>query len=416
MTSRKLQTISRKAVDRLFKWETDIGKNSGKHSVEVLDLFSGCGGLSLGFDAVSGPGSKVRIAGAVDKNPIALESYKRSLGGETFCTDIRVLEETPKVFEDFKNKVGFSKKLPLVIVGGPPCQGFSAHRKKSWDKPDSRNDLLIVFARLALRLNADAIVMENVPEIFSKKYWDYFTITRELLIKNGYVVKQKIYNCAGFGVPQERFRAVVIAMKKNFLMPVPFLPSTKYRTVREAIAMLPPVSPGSANPSDYLHRCAAHRKSTIDVIKSVPTNGGSRPSGIGPKCLDRVKGFYDVYGRLHWDRPSITITHYARNPASGRFTHPEQNRGLTAREAARLQGFPDSFFFNGDFDTIFSQIGEAVPPPLAAGIAATVLYFLTNETKPCETTDENDLISGPISNSFGSVIAGIKGKDRAFKS
>lgn len=88
----------------------------------------------------------------------------------------------------------------------------------------------------------------------------------------------------------------------------------------------------------------------------IPLDGGSRPAGVGPKCLQNFKGFADVYGRLYWNKPSITITHYARNPASGRFVHPEQHRGLTAREAARLQSFPDNYEFCGGFDDIFRQI------------------------------------------------------------
>lgn len=141
-------------------------------------------------------------------------------------------------------------------------------------------------------------------------------------------------------------------MKHDFLLPVGFLSPGEYKTVRDAISNLPVVAAGVAPPNDPMHKSASHKQSTIDVIKQVPHNGGNRPIGVGPKCLDKIKGFSDVYGRLYWDKPSITITHYARNPASGRYTHPEQNRGLTAREAALLQSFPFGFEFTGKFDDI----------------------------------------------------------------
>jgi DNA (cytosine-5)-methyltransferase 1 len=157
-----------------------------------------------------------------------------------------------------------------------------------------------------------------------------------------------------------------------------------------------------------MHRSAAHRKTTIDVIKAIPKNGGSRPNGVGPKCLQDFKGFADVYGRLAWDRPAITITHYARNPASGRFVHPEQNRGLTMREAARLQSFPDGFEFTGGFDDIFRQIGEAVPPLLSLSVAASTLAALKGEVH----SGIEKLVTEPVNDSFAGVIAGIKNSRR----
>ena len=183
--------------------------------------------------------------------------------------------------------------------------------------------------------------------------------------------------------------------------------------MRDAISKLPTVAAGIADPNDPMHKSAAHKKSTIDVIKQVPHDGGSRPEGIGPACLDRVKGFSDVYGRLYWDKPSITITHYARNPASGRFTHPEQDRGLTAREAALLQSFPNEFEFTGKSDDIYRQIGEAVPPMLSSAIAANVLIeLLSIEPNDDEIALSPQSINEPVSSSYSSVIAGIKMKNQ----
>ena len=191
-------------------------------------------------------------------------------------------------------------------------------------------------------------------------------------------------------------------------MPEARLKPSEFQTVRNAISDLPPVRAGEQASSDPMQKSATHRQSTIDVIKAIPKNGGSRPNGVGPKCVQEFKGFADVYGRLAWDRPAITITHYARNPASGRFVHPEQDRGLTMREAARLQSFPDGFEFTGGFDDVFRQIGEAVPPMLSLSVAASTLAALNGEM--CSGVEK--LVMEPVNDSFAGVIAGIKGSRR----
>ena len=198
-------------------------------------------------------------------------------------------------------------------------------------------------------------------------------------------------------------------MKKNFLLPEGFLEPAEYKTVRDAIGNLNPVRAGVADPSDPMHKSASHKQSTIDVLRQVPHDGGNRPAGVGPARLDRTKGFSDTYGKLFWDRPSITITHYARNPASGRYTHPEQDRGLTAREAALLQSFPKGFEFLGKSDDVYRQIGEAVPPLFSAGVAIDVLIeLLSSEPSEQQIANSPSSIGEPVSSSYSSVIAGIK--------
>lgn len=184
-----------------------------------------------------------------------------------------------------------------------------------------------------------------------------------------------------------------------------------FKTVRDAISSLSTIAAGETSQEDWMHKAVAHKPSTLEIIRKVPHDGGKLPQGIGPESLTRIKGFSDVYGRLSWDKPSITITHYARNPASGRFTHPVQDRGITAREAARLQSFPDGFTFEGKFDDIYRQIGEAVPPLMSCGIASSVLI----EFLSCEPT-EAQLSAGiqpqdlPVSNSYSNVISDVKSK------
>lgn len=386
-----------------------------EEGIQVIDLFCGAGGTSLGFVALNDIFPVFNMLGGCDINAISAATYSHNYSTPLLNEDIVKLAYEDGKLDEFLERIGYNKKLPCILIGCAPCQGFSSHRKKHWNEEDDvRNSLIIAFSKIVEYILPDAIVMENVPEFLSERYWKYFSSAKENFERVGYIVKQNIYNAATFGVPQERFRSVIIGMKKDFLLPEEVLQKENFRTVRDAIGDLPKVAAGVAAPNDPMHKSAAHKASTIDVIKSVPHNGGSRPEGVGPACLDRIKGFSDVYGRLYWDRPSITITHYARNPASGRYSHPEQDRGLTAREAALLQSFPNGFEFMGKSDDIYRQIGEAVPPFLSAAIATNVLIELISE----EPTDEErkaspKSIASPVNSSYSSVIAGIKMKERA---
>ena len=383
---------------------------TNSNNIQVVDFFSGAGGASLGFAAINKVCSTFSFLAGCDIDPVSAATYSKNFGTPAICEDILKISDTPEKIQEFLRSIGFDKAKKSILIGCAPCQGFSSHGKKRWNKEDDeRNNLVSAFARIVVETDPTAFVMENVPEFLSGKYWDYFGRAREAFRDAEYIVKQSIYNAADFGVSQERFRSVVIGMKKEFLLPDGVYEKAHYRTVRNAIAGLLPVSAGESDPADNLHKAVAHKKSTIDIIKKVPHDGGNLPKGEGPQCLTRVKGFSDVYGRLSWDKPAITITHYARNPASGRYTHPDQDRGLTAREAARLQGFPDAFQFEGRSDDIYRQIGEAVPPLLSCGVAVNMLIELLS----CEPT-ENQISASPasvdlpVSNSYSSVIAGIK--------
>jgi DNA (cytosine-5)-methyltransferase 1 len=402
------------ASKSLKSWKAGLtasNRNRTEPDAQVIDLFSGCGGMSLGFAALSEGLGAYRLVGAADLNLVSLDTYARNFGSPALQTDVRELAYGKGLLKGFlRDLPEYDPAMPLVLIGCAPCQGFTAHRKKRWDTTDDRNDLIGAFAEVAAKLAPDCIIMENVPELFSYRYWEHFEAFRSRLEIEGYTVKQAIHNAAEYGVPQERFRAVVVAMRNSdFALPNAFVNPNRFATVRDAIGDLPPVEPGVYCSTDSLHRSAAHRKSTVEVIRAVPKDGGSRPPGVGPECLQDIRGFADVYGRLFWDRPAITITHYARNPASGRFVHPEQDRGLTMREAARLQGFPDGYEFTGGFDDIFRQIGEAVPPPLAAAIAASTLANLRGESDPDQV---DKLIEEPVNDSYSGVIAGIKASRR----
>lgn len=375
--------------------------------IQVVDLFCGAGGLSTGFEIVGRMTPSYRLVGAIDVDVQATRTYHHNLGLQPLVADLAGLNANPSDCEKLIKQLGVRRDRPLVVIGGPPCQGFSAHRKKSRDPEDGRNELIESFTALVLALNPDFIAFENVPEVTAKKYWARFEAMCETFVSHGYMVNFEIHNLAEFSVPQERFRALMLAGRRKFRMPRPFLERRNFMSVRDAIGHLPFVEAGQLDVDDPMHVSSRHRSETIETIKQVPLNGGSRPAGVGPRCLQVVDGFRDVYGRLHWDRPANTITAYARNPASGRFTHPEQHRGLTVREAALLQGFPPNFEFLGPFDDRFSQIGNAVPPKFAAFLAAHIFGELTSED---DAVPEVEFKRIPSSNSFSSGLAGRKRK------
>ena len=378
--------------------------------IQLIDFFSGAGGTSLAIAAINEVFPIFKMLGGCDIDKISATSYSKNYGTPLFNDDVIRLAYNNGALEEKLQELGFDFKKPTVLIGCAPCQGFSSHRKKDWGRDeDQRNNLVHAFMSIVRKINPYAIIMENVPEFLSKRYWNHFSGASAQLRDMGYIVKDNIYNAAEFGVPQERFRSLVLAMKKDFLLPEGKFEKNAYRTVRDAIGDLPFVAAGESISNDILHRSARHRDETISVIRSVPHDGGNRPAGVGPKCLDKIKGFSDVYGRLYWDKPSITITHYARNPASGRYTHPVQDRGLTAREAARLQSFPDGFTFTGKMDDIYRQIGEAVPPLLALGFVSDMIVEIVSVPPTVEQLEKSPKsINAPVSNSYSSVIAQMK--------
>ncbi|MCC8117779.1 MAG: DNA cytosine methyltransferase [Bacteroidales bacterium] len=340
----------------------------------MVDFFCGCGGTSLGFATIP---SFYKILCGIDINPTVLKSFQHNFRCKTLCKDVRDIKDCD--LEEIKKVIKGTSSHPLIVVGCAPCQGFSAHRKKDYGKPeDNRNSLIKTFSEIALSLSPDYVVMENVQEVLNGKYRYHYEEAKTVFTKAGYFVTQKIYNAAAFGVPQARVRAIIVASKQPFELPSEVLMPNDYRTVRDAIGNLPKAN--NPDSKDSYHFSSKHKQSTIDVIASVPKDGGSRPPHVGPKCLDKVKGFYDVYGRLSWDKPSVTLTKTSRNPASGRFSHPEENRGITLREAARIQSFPDSFIFEGGSSEKYEQVGEAVPPLLSLAIA-TKIYIDIEKAK-----------------------------------
>ena len=371
---------------------------------DVVDFFSGCGGMSYGFHSIGEKYGSFRHIGAFDIDIHTNLTFKRNFGQEPHNIDLGQAKS-----EDIKNLLATKrdKRNPLIVIGCAPCQGFSSHRKKD-PRKDSRNSLVAKFANIAVSLDAEIIIMENVPDLLSAKHWHHYEAFKNVIEDGGYKITSQIINAAEYGVPQERFRAVVLATK-NFIptLPEPILKRPSFKTVRDAIGHLPPLKAGEFSERDPLHITSKHKPETVQIIKQIPKDGGSRPPGVGPECLDRVAGFFDVYGRLWWDKPAITLTARCRTPSCGRFVHPEQDRGLSVREAGLLQGFPPDFIFEGPFDDKFKQIGNAVPPILSLHLATHILKMLAGL---CHGKTEQQ-ITEPRFKSYSSVIAHLKLKD-----
>lgn len=379
--------------------------------VGVVDFFCGSGGVSAGLKAVKGP-VKFEIIEGIDNDPHCVRTFEKMIGAPCAQLDILALAADKNALELKIASWELHRFDRILLVGCSPCQGFAAHRK-AIVVDDPRRNLFKAFCQITSVVKPDAILMENVPDLFSAAHWRHFVAGRRQLIRSGYQVRAGIYNLAGFGLPQERFRAVVMAFRDSFDLPnAPFGPD-QYKTVRDAIGHLPPLASGEADPRDPMHVASKHRESTLATIRKVPKDGGNRPVGVGPACLDRTRkahgGYTDVYGRLAWDRPSVTITARCRTPSCGRFTHPEQDRGLTTREAALLQGFPHDYIFCGPFDDGFKQVGNAVSPLVARALGEFVAARMLGKYELVYTDGVPPIIvNKAVGPGFAVTINGIK--------
>lgn len=386
-------------------------RGAGSVRVGVVDFFCGCGGTSAGIAAAKVPGASVEIVAGLDIDPHACATYEKMIGAPALQLDIRRLAEHPAELNALVASWRLERFDKLLLIGCAPCQGFAAHRK-AVEGEDERRSLFVTFCKIASALRPDAVLLENVPDMFSKAHWPFYAAGRKILNANGYFVRGQIHNLAGFGLPQERFRALMMAFPYKFPMPEPHLDHPQFRTVREAIGHLPAVRPGEQAAGDPMHVTSKHRPSTVSILSKIPRDGGNRPVGVGPKCLDRARaahgGFTDVYGRLAWDRPAVTITARCRTPSCGRFAHPEQDRGLSVREAALLQGFPKDFQFEGPWDDKFKQIGNAVPPLVAKAVGEHALRVLLAGPPASYEMDTAFDVEKAVGPGFAVTINGIK--------
>ncbi|PVX37452.1 DNA (cytosine-5)-methyltransferase 1 [Janthinobacterium sp. 78] len=340
-----------------------------QRKLTAIDLFAGCGGLTQGLKDA---GYSVR--GAVEIDFKARETYLLNHPGIPLIgTDIRQVE-----LDDVLAITGLMPGELDLLAGCPPCQGFSTMRRKNKavEVFDPRNDLIDEFTRLAIALKPKIIMMENVPGIVE---YPRFKAMVDELNMCGYSVIYQILDIATFGVPQRRRRLILSANRTGTA--VLAKPTGRMSTVRKAIGKLP--VPGATG--DAIHDFPARRSARVElVIKNIPKDGGSRtslPDSLQLACHRKNGGFFDVYGRMKWDDVSPTITSGCTNPSKGRFLHPEQDRTITLREAAILQGFPRKYKFIGSHgkESISLMIGNALPPSFISAHAALMAESIYNE-------------------------------------
>ena len=343
----------------------------------VVDLFCGCGGMSWGFVNTRQSHIAFKVLAGIDIDKNALATYENNLDAPAINYDIRNIAENPELLRQLITKFDETKCRPLVFIGCAPCQGFSAHRKKD-KRDDPRNNLMIAFSKICEYYRPDYVVMENVPEILRGKYREYYKDASEILKVAGYLLSEDVVDLSHYGVPQRRRRAIILgALNRIIKLPFPIFTSESALTVRHSIMHLDPLKSGAVDPNDPDHRAPNHTGRILDRIRRTPIDGGDRRDLSEQDQLEchtavdngHTPGFTDVYGRLRWNKPSVTLTAKCSTPSCGRFVHPDQHRNISIREAAILQSFPQSFKFVGPLVSRYRQIGEAVPPLFARFLA-----------------------------------------------
>ncbi len=323
----------------------------------LLDLFAGAGGLSLGLHWAG-----FESMGAVEFDSDAAATYDTNFGGHIE----RDGAELPLPIEhvDFTRYAG---KVDL-LAGGPPCQGFSHLGKGLADDP--RNILWREFMRAVEEVQPRAFLMENVPPILAAEE-GAATLRRGAQL--GYSVRSAILSADLYGVPQKRRRAFILGIRDAEATFPTARSNGSPRTVRWALEGIP-LSPTGKD----LHLGRNPTAVSMERYKVVPEGGNrfdlqrTRPD-ITPRCwLEKPTGSTDVFGRLSWDQPALTIRTEFYKPEKGRYLHPSEHRPITHREAARLQTFPDDFVFKGSKISVARQIGNAVPPVLAYRIGLAI--------------------------------------------
>ncbi len=349
---------------------TKIGKDK---NIVAFDFFCGCGGTSSGFQKAG-----IDIAFALDIDPDAKNTFTENFPGTFFC-DKSITKITSSDLQPTLNKHQDSYKL---FCGCAPCQPFTKQNTKS-PKYDKRKSLLSQFGIVIIKFKPDFVFVENVPGLqkLPKSKQGPFPEFKQLLQKIGYDITYGIVAAQDYGAPQLRRRFVLLASRHGKInIPAPTHGMDRdnpYKTVRNVIEDLPAIDAGETYKDSTVlnHRAAKLSELNMTRIKASAPNGGGRknwPKKLWPACYTRTNehgethsGHTDCYGRLWWDKPATGLTTRCISYSNGRFGHPEQDRAISVREAARLQGFDDNFEFTGNLGSMARQIGNAVPVDLA---------------------------------------------------
>lgn len=347
----------------------------------LIDLFCGAGGMTLGFvDQRYGGGFEEVLA--LDSDWAAAQTHTANFSKPVMTACIEAwLEQGPSIPQ------------ADVVIGGLPCQGFSLLNKNRLT--DQRRRLWKPFFSVVQLSGASVFVIENVAELLSsEEYKELQQGAKEM----GFEVKEAVLNAANYGTAQHRKRAIVVGWRREAADTPDFPPAATHfaapgegpmwRTVRDAISDLPdPIGTEISHSKSplNLHFGRTPTSQSVQRYKAVPPGGNrfdlqANAPDITPQCwIRKTSGGTDLFGRLWWSRPSVTIRTEFFKPEKGRYLHPEEHRPITHREAARLMGFPDNFIFVGSKIEIAKQIGNAVPPQLAGVLANVVLKMLRSK-------------------------------------
>ena len=343
----------------------------------VIDLFAGVGGLSLGFEM---EGFDILLANEFDQS-IATAYKENHKSTNVVVGDITSLDLS-KVFGEYVNKID-------VVIGGPPCQGFSQKGKRKTIN-DERNFLFKHYVEVVKFVKPKYFVMENVPNLLTAEKGFFLNEIKGLFKGYGYSIRYGVLNAADYGVPQNRRRAIIIGKYLANPPELP-LPCKQKVTIWDAISDLAYLESGEGEfeqeyrnspKSDYEkkmrkgskilynHMATKHSALALERLSLIPPNAGKE---ILPKEHITKSVYSGTWSRMKQNDVAVTITTRFDTPSSGKFTHPFLNRAITVREAARLQSFPDTFKFIGSKMSQMKQVGNAVPPLLARKIARVIM-------------------------------------------
>ena len=345
-------------------------------TITAIDLFCGAGGFTLAARRIG-----IKVVAALEISKHACNTYRANFTEDApILVEQDILQISPS---EFGLLTSVSPNTIDILMGGPPCQGYSTHRIKNEGVGDPRNDLLIRYFEFINYLSPSAFIVENVPGMLWPRHKDYIDKFYKLAEKAGYFVAPPVaLNACDYGVPQNRRRIFIVGMKTPIPgevwppKPTHFSPtndSVLFEKRRKWInAEFVFKNKPRANDPNNIHM--NHSQELIRVFASTPINGGSRSQSdrILP-CHKQHNGHKDVYGRIDPQRPGPTMTTACTNPSKGRFLHPTENHGITVRHAARFQTFPDTFIFYGGLMEASRQVGNAVPVLLAEHVLNSVV-------------------------------------------
>lgn len=378
----------------------------------AIDLFSGAGGFSLAAHNVG-----IDVLAAIELDQNAAATYQKNLverlGSPTqvFADDI-----TEFNIDSLIQDQGIKKEQLDILLGGPPCQGFSSHRFKDSGKDDPRNALLIRYFDFVKDLQPKAFLVENVPGLLWPRHEKYLNNFLDLAKAHGYQVitgAPLILNAKDYGVPQNRRRAFIFALRNDMVYddiewpPKPTHHKTGDSRWLTASSVFEKPEPAILNefkcrlekrfgyseeesaktvaslkwgrkldPKDPCNLNMVHSAKLTQLFKNTPLLGSRDESGRELNCHKDYKGHKDVYGRVFPHQPSNTITTGCNNPSKGRFVHPWLPHGISLRHAARLQTFPDDYVFSGGSMAMAKQIGNAVPVKLGQALLSQISKYL----------------------------------------